>query len=73
MPYHWALFYFAQLAKSITGPKRRASVAETSVGQVCGYSYARNSSKGATVMATRKERAFYRALHCRGTLLDLPI
>ena len=27
MPHQWALFYFAQSAKNVTDPKRRASVA----------------------------------------------
>jgi hypothetical protein len=36
MSQHWALFYCAHSAKNITDPKRRASVAQTSVFESCG-------------------------------------
>jgi hypothetical protein len=36
MSQHWPLFYFAHSAKNITDPKRRASVAQTSVFEACG-------------------------------------
>jgi hypothetical protein len=38
MSHYWALFYIAQSAKNITDPKRRANVAQTSVGEVCRHS-----------------------------------
>ena len=55
MPHQWALFYFAQSAKNVTDPKRRASVA-SDLETCSSSSYRVFESKGKLAIVNPQRR-----------------